>query len=391
MKKVIWLASWYPTEEHPLPGDFIERHAKAVSIYLPVHVIHVSRIHDKNSRSALYTKEYKDYASLKSEINCYRVPRLFGIDLFISYCYSLLLYISRVKAFVHENGKPAFIHVHVTLRCGLVALYFKWVYKIPFIVSEHHGALLPGAEKSGGHIGYGTLLLMKMVLKNALAVTAVSDALRKGIEERFKVYRSFVVPNVVDVSIFNPAKEKQESAVKTFLHVSTLSPVKNVDMMLKAFALVKEKYGCDFYFKIVGPDTHSLKRLSRELYIADKVQWLQETDQNGLAKIMQQADAAILYSSYESFGCINIEANAAGTPVIVSDIPTFREYLKDGINAVFVPANNIERLANAIANFIKGKYVFDQKIISASATNFSFSTVGKMFFELYRGIAISNQ
>ena len=30
-------------------GDFIERHAKAVSIYLPVHVIHVARIHDKNS------------------------------------------------------------------------------------------------------------------------------------------------------------------------------------------------------------------------------------------------------------------------------------------------------------------------------------------------------
>ena len=54
-----------------------------------------------------------------------------GIDLLISYCWSLVLYARLVKAFIRTNGKPSLLHVHVTLRCGLVALYFKWFYRIP--------------------------------------------------------------------------------------------------------------------------------------------------------------------------------------------------------------------------------------------------------------------
>ncbi len=385
----MWLASWYPTEEHPLRGDFIERHAKAVSIYLPVHVIHVSRIHDKNSRSGVYIKEYKDYPSLKSEICTYRLPRLLGIDLLFSYCYSLLLYARHVKAFIRENGKPSFLHVHVTLRCGLVALYFKWFYKIPLIVSEHNGALLKGAEKYSGHIGFGTLQLMKLVIKNAVAVTTVSDALRKGIAEKFTVKKSFVIPNVVDNSIFN-LQPGSGNKTKTFLHVSTLSAVKNVDTMLKAFALIKEKNGLDFCFKIIGPDAVLLKKLAEELGIGSSITWLPETDQRGVAAEMRNADAVLLYSSYESFGCVNIEANATGTPVIVSDIPTFREYLKEGINAVFVPLNDVEQLANTIAGFIEDRYKFSREIIAASANDFSFVTVGKMFVKIYENIALQD-
>lgn len=384
MEKVIWLASWYPTEEHPLPGDFIERHAKAVSLYVPVHVIHVSRIHDKNNRSGIDIKQYKDYPWLKSEIYSYRLPKLLGIDLAISYCYSLLLYIKRVKAFIRESGKPPLIHVHITLRCGLAALYFKWVYKIPFIVSEHNGALLSGSEQYTGRIGFGTLQLMRLVLKNASVVTAVSEALRNGIIERFIVKRSFVVPNVVDTSIFRLPDKKPGNNRKTFLHVSTISPMKNVDLILEAFSLVKSKYGYDFCFKIIGPEAPLFKQMAGESGIGDSVQWLPETDQHGVAREMQNADAIILYSSYESFGCVNIEANASGTPVIVSDIPAFREYLTDGFNAIFVPLNNIEKLAEEIANFIKGKRLFNSGLIASKATDFSFANVGKIFYRVYK-------
>lgn len=384
MEKVIWLASWYPTEEHPLPGDFVERHAKAVSLYLPVHVIHVSRIHDKNSRSGIYARQYKEYPSLKSEIYSYRLPKLLGIDLAVSYCYSLVLYIKRVKAFIRESGKPPLIHVHITLRCGLAALYFKWFYKIPFIVSEHNGALLSGSEQYTGRIGFGTLQLMKLVMKNASAVTAVSDALRKGIAERFAVRQSVVVPNVVDTSIFRLPAEKAESKRKTFLHVSTLSPMKNVALILTAFSLVKDKYGYDFCFKIIGPDVPTFKQMAEESGIGDKVKWLPETDQHGVAGEMQKADAVVLYSSYESFGCVNIEANASGVPVIVSDIPAFREYLAEGVNAIFVPLNNIEKLAEEIAGFIEGDKLFDNQLIASAATAFSFANIGKLFYRVYR-------
>ena len=114
--------------------------------------------------------------------------------------------------------------------------------------------------------------------------------------------------------------------------------------------------------------------------------WLAETDQDGIAAEMRTAGAVILYSSYESFGCINIEANATGRPVIVSDIPAFREYLKAAVNAVFVPLGDVVALSNVLAGFIEGRYHFDPGVISDAATDFSFAAVGKMFAGLYDSI-----
>jgi hypothetical protein len=43
---VLWLPSWYPCKLTPYDGDFIQRHARAVSQYIPVHVIHLVRDKD---------------------------------------------------------------------------------------------------------------------------------------------------------------------------------------------------------------------------------------------------------------------------------------------------------------------------------------------------------
>ena len=42
-KKVLWLVSWYPNRLAPFNGDFIKRHAEAVSLYHDVQVIYVVR------------------------------------------------------------------------------------------------------------------------------------------------------------------------------------------------------------------------------------------------------------------------------------------------------------------------------------------------------------
>ena len=39
--KVLWLASWYPDEFEPANGDFVKRHAKAVSQLMDLDIIHV--------------------------------------------------------------------------------------------------------------------------------------------------------------------------------------------------------------------------------------------------------------------------------------------------------------------------------------------------------------
>lgn len=76
-----------------------------------------------------------------------------------------------------------------------------------------------------------------------------------------------------------------------------------------------------------------------------KIQFLyEEMSQESLVKFLQPATALILVSSYETFGCVLIEANACGVPVIVSDIPVFHETVKQEVNGVFTKLNDSNHL-----------------------------------------------
>jgi hypothetical protein len=81
--KVLWLASWYPDEYEPTNGDFVRRHAKAVSQLVKIDVIHVVQTgKDFNtlSKVELYNednlREFIHYFSLKKPVS----PRLIRFD-----------------------------------------------------------------------------------------------------------------------------------------------------------------------------------------------------------------------------------------------------------------------------------------------------------------------
>jgi hypothetical protein len=43
MKGVLFLPSWYPSRLDAFTGDFIQRHALALSLFIPVHVVFIVR------------------------------------------------------------------------------------------------------------------------------------------------------------------------------------------------------------------------------------------------------------------------------------------------------------------------------------------------------------
>lgn len=378
--KVVWLASWFPTEDNPLSGDFIERHAKAASLYTPVHVFHVSRTKQRNIKSGPVKKNYESYPQLTVNRYYYKILPIPGSS-FISYCYSLLLYAKLVRRFIKENGKPDLIHVHVTLRCGLTALFFKFFYQIPFIVTEHFAGFMPEAKQfvRGNPIKD---FFMKMILKNSSAVTAVSKALGNALQQKFSVNNIICVPNVVDTNIFFPVKKIETNGPKIFLHVSTLTPQKNPGQMLKAFALLKHEFADNFFLWIVGPPSQHLVELSKQLNIYNCVTWHEETSQQNLARLMQKADALVLYSIFESFGCVNIEAMACGLPVIVSDLPVFREYFHEGVTAYFAQGESPYQLASTLHTFIKSPTI-SRETVSQYAFPFNYQNVGAQIHDVY--------
>src|SRR5438046_4321403 len=67
------------------------------------------------------------------------------------------------------------------------------------------------------------------------------------------------------------------------------------------------------------------------------------------AQALASADLLVAPSlGGESFGMVLTEAFAAGTPVVASDIPGYRDVVRDGVDGVLVPRGDATALAEAL-------------------------------------------
>lgn len=69
--------------------------------------------------------------------------------------------------------------------------------------------------------------------------------------------------------------------------------------------------------------------------------------------VWQQAHAAVLPSRREGLPKSLLEASACGRPLIATDVPGCREIARNNVNALLVPPDDAEALANAIEALLK--------------------------------------
>jgi glycosyltransferase involved in cell wall biosynthesis len=382
MKKILWLASWYPNRADPLNGDFIERHARAAARFNDIQVIHVLK-EEAGSVEAPSTERRHYAENLHAEIIYYRTRRFrmrWLETLFSNYRF-LSLYLRSVRAYRKTQGDPHCIHVHIALKAGLVALWYKWRFRIPYLVSEQWTGLCPEAIPNIRERSFVFRKLWKIVMNQAAGYSAVSDYLSQQIRQQFSIPEGTVIPNVVDTGIFYPAPQKKLPF--HFIHISTLKFQKNPEEMLEAAAILKTRE-IDFRFSIVGPATEELRKLAMQLGLEAEVDFKGVVLHPFLAEMMRAAHALVLYSRFETFGCVLIEANASGLPVVVSDIPVLHETVREGINGVFVPLGDPGRLADAMLSLIQDRIHFDKaEMVRTVVEKYSFEQVGGQFDELY--------
>src|ERR1700733_14547564 len=133
--KILWLASWYPSEKSPFDGDFIQRHARAASLYNAIFVIHVT---GKQPGQFYVDQKTRDSAHLNEHILFFTRSYSFFGRIMANYRLQKM-YRRAIKEYIRENGKPDLVHVHVPLKAGMAALWAKRKFKTPFIVTEHWG------------------------------------------------------------------------------------------------------------------------------------------------------------------------------------------------------------------------------------------------------------
>lgn len=136
-----------------------------------------------------------------------------------------------------------------------------------------------------------------------------------------------------------------------FLYVGRLEAKKNIENLLAGFALFKSRRGVGdpIGLVLVGKPGFGYSRLKAILNGLDssvqvnEVGWLSD---NEILILRRQAVASVVPSWYEGFGLVTLEALAAGSPLICSDIPVFHEVI--GSAALFADPFDPESLAECL-------------------------------------------
>lgn len=122
---------------------------------------------------------------------------------------------------------------------------------------------------------------------------------------------------------FNPDNKK------VLLYTGGIDPRKNIQRMLIAFTKFVEK-NPNYLLIITGKNNGELNQLIDQYKIQDSVAvagYLEKDDLGCLYKNI--ANFVLTVSLYEGFGLTNLEAKAVGLPLLSSNIPVFKEIMRD--------------------------------------------------------------
>jgi len=136
-------------------------------------------------------------------------------------------------------------------------------------------------------------------------------------------------------------------------HLSAYQPKKNVENIIKAFAIAKDKYKLKEKLIIGGKQPNSLKRLAKDLGIEDDVIFVGFIPEEELPLFYSAAEVFVFPSFHESFGMPILEAMACDCPVVTSNVFSMPEVA--GKTAILVDPYNPEKIANAIYKAVNDK------------------------------------
>lgn len=247
-------------------------------------------------------------------------------------------------------------------------------------------------------------VLSRMMAKKADRIIAVSEAIKKEIEQYLEGTngKTDIVRSGIDARFFQDpedgkkALEKFGIKKKYILFLGTLEHSKNIGRLLEAFAKFKQKEtqgGSDnFEYQLVlagkrGHDSDFFKKKAQDLKISKDVVFTGYVVGDELVPLFKGAEFFVMPSLYEGFGMTALEAFATKTPAILGKIPTLEEVAGDA--AYFVDPKSTEEIVEAIGKFAHDETLresYRQKGIER-VKGFDWDKTARETLEIYRQVA----
>jgi phosphatidylinositol alpha-mannosyltransferase len=257
----------------------------------------------------------------------------------------------------------------------------------PFSPGANHAALVgthvPAvgtfhSARAGRNPWYQTLRSpLRPLLRRITSATAVSEQAARQVALTFGT-ECEIVPNGVDVDRFAKGDSLLPSRPAVFF-VGRLEPRKGVGVLLDAFARVGRD--ADLWIAGDGPQLDKL-----HTHDSLSVEWLGRISDDEKATRLRSATVACFPAiDGESFGIVLLEAMAAGTALVASDIDGYRDVARHDLEALLVKPGDVDALADALRLLLDEETRRDSLVAAGRtrADEFSMEHLAERFIGIY--------
>lgn len=291
--------------------------------------------------------------------------------------------VSRIR-----NSDAELVHIHLPNPAAVLA-YLAGGHRGRLVVTYHSDTV---KQKVLGRL-FEPLLNAALRKSSAIIATSPNYLATSPVLQAFRD-RCHVIPYGIDTSQFEQCDPEGVREVRAKLgdrlviSVGRLVYYKGFEVLIRAMAGVRGK------LVIVGdgPLREDLKSLTAQLGVQEKVVFAGEIDNAGLNFYYHAADLFALASvaRSEAFGIVQIEAMAAGLPVINTGLDSGVPFVSlDGQTGLTVPPSNPEALAAAINRLLDDDTLrksLGQAGVRRAKQEFSLDTMLRRTLDLYQTV-----
>jgi glycosyltransferase involved in cell wall biosynthesis len=258
--------------------------------------------------------------------------------------------LSKLLALVRDNRITA---VHWNFYSPINA--FVWLLSVfkpglTHYLTDHTSRQLPLSAPPSG-IGR---LVKKLLFQRYKQVWCISDFVVHCLEHTGTWSNLKRCTYFINTDRFKPDAAVRAQMRETFgaadkfvvLFVAQVIKAKGGDIAIRAMSQVPGSV--QLWFVGDGPELEAIKKLSQDLNLGDRVQFLGR--HSHVEPFMQAADCFICPSMWgEATGLVNLEAQSSGVPVIASEIGGIPEFvLHERTGFLFTPGDDV-----ALAKYIR--------------------------------------
>lgn len=276
-------------------------------------------------------------ANLKKSRLCYLLVPLFMLSEF----FNLVCLVRKHRVDV--------IHAHWLIPQGIIAACARILCRgsSPALVCTSHGSDLLGLS------GKVFAWMKTWTIKHADRLAVVSEAMRNRASVLAPSNSVDVIPMGVDLTgRFTPPTVNTRS-YDELLFAGRLVENKGVCQLILAMPEVAMRYP-DVRLTIVGdgPERVRLEALAQRLGLAEQVRFLGALENDALPTLYGQAAIFVMPSLEEGLGLTLVEALGCECPVAVSDLPSVRDVVIDGVTGCIFRAGDQADIAQKIIDLL---------------------------------------